>query len=515
MGIYFRYTAAFLTLCLLSLDATATVRVNAKSKAKDIISKPLESGFSLPNGAEAYYGRDKMFEIDNRLNASAGSSIGPTVRPVPSSTVGNVSFPYGPNAAYPNGSGVPNPVLKVREKVKFPKTSILKTLKKGLKLNPGSLLLQASVAAAVGGAGWIIEQGQIKKRDTEPVPATDGSWWCHSSAPTNCTVTGSDGNKRRAGPLDYAQYVADVNASIGASNPRLTGSVTPDTTQVSWCVDRNSTSCFWSGKVYRFGTCSAPNVVNNQGVCEKLLGYSPITENDLDMLDPWVNSQSADWLRGLIQDVCKGSLSPEGCYADMKEGGGFDLSGPTTLQGPSTTKTTTTQNPDGSTSTRTDTSSTNYSVTYNNNNNTFDVDTKITNTTTVDGQVTETSEQTDDTPAVDLPPEEETPEETYTFDDAEFPTVEPFYEVKYPDGLQGVWQSISAQIDQSAFIEFLKGFVPSFSGSCPAFGLSFNISSWANYGAMQFSSVCYALDFVKIIILVTAIFTFRKVVFGG
>jgi len=64
-------------------------------------------------------------------------------------------------------------------------------------------------------------------------------------------------------------------------------------------------------------------------------------------------------------------------------------------------------------------------------------------------------------------------------------------------------------------MQFLQGFVPSFSGSCPSFGLGFNIASWANYGTIQFSSICYVLDFVKIILLVTALFTFRKVTFGG
>lgn len=506
MGIYYRYAGAFLALFIIAFDATATVRVSAKSKAKDIISKPLESGFSLPNGAEAYYGRDKMFEIDNRLNASAGSSVGPTVRPVPASTVGNVSFPYGPNAAYPNGSGVPNPVLKVREKVKVPKTNIFKALKNGLKTSPAQIAVTATVAAALAGVGYVMDPANNtiqKKQSSYDGKPLNGSYTTTTQAkPSVCNSVPSE---TMSGGVTVTNSLGRLYYNVVIPAP--SGSV--DTTKfVNNCTNSSMGYKPTAGKYpVEYSTLISESDITVSNV--------PVSDSDLDLLNPWVAGQSAEWLGGLIRDICNGSPNPNGCFEDMKEGGGFEISGPTSVQGPSTTKTTTSQNPDGSTSTRTDTSSTNYSVTYNNNNNTFDVDTKITNTTTVDGQVTETSEQTDDTPAVDLPPEEETPEETYTFDDAEFPTVKPFYDVKYPDGLQGVWQSISAQIDQSAFIEFLKGFVPSFSGSCPAFGLSFNISSWANYGTIQFSSVCYVLDFVKIIILVTAIFTFRKVVFGG
>lgn len=509
MGIYYRYAASFLVLCIISLDATATVRVSAKSKAKDIISKPLESGFSLPNGAEAYYGRDKIFEIDNRINASAGSSIGPTVRPVPTSTVGNVSFPYGPNAAYPNGSGVQNPVIKVREKVKVPKGNISKALKNGLKANPGSLALTAAVSAAIAGVGWVMSEDNTKIQKKEQIAVaveTDPLKGEYSFKADN--VTGQ-----------YSTALAACDAFRLQSTNYPQGTVEFQSPAQGVCVFTRpfDGAIVKTPRFIRTGTScpSSSTYDSNLGGCFPAPNHIDITESDLDMLDPWLNQQSADWLGGLIRDVCSGSASPNACFEDMKDGGGFELSGPTSLQGPSTTKTTTSQNPDGSTSTRTDTSSTNYSFSYNNNNNTFDVDTKVTNTTTVDGKVTETSEQTDDTPAVDTPPEEETPEETYSFDDSPFPTVEPFYEVKYPDGLQGVWDSVKSQIDNSQFIEFLNAFVPSFSGSCPAFQLSFNIMAMANYGTISFQSLCYIFDFIKVIILVTAVFTFRALVFGG
>ena len=42
-----------------------------------------------------------------------------------------------------------------------------------------------------------------------------------------------------------------------------------------------------------------------------------------------------------------------------------------------------------------------------------------------------------------------------------------------------------------------------------------NIASWANYGYQQFGSICYVLDFVKAILMVSALFLCRALIFGG
>jgi hypothetical protein len=187
-----------------------------------------------------------------------------------------------------------------------------------------------------------------------------------------------------------------------------------------------------------------------------------------------------------------------------------NLQGPASQTGTPQVTTSTTKNPDGTTSTTTTTVENRYE--YNYGPDYYNYTTTTTITQNKDGVITETV--TSDGMPTDNPTQEEDSTD-YTFNDTEFPEVPSFYEQKYPDGLSGVWHQASADVDQSAFMQFLQGFVPSFSGSCPAFGLGFNIASWANYGTVQFLSICYVLDFVKIILLVTALFTFRKVTFGG
>ena len=168
-------------------------------------------------------------------------------------------------------------------------------------------------------------------------------------------------------------------------------------------------------------------------------------------------------------------------------------------------------NPDGSTTTTTTTTSTQHDLSYAPDH--FDVGTKETKTTEVDGVPTETTITEDTTAPTESPSEEA--EEAYTFDDTSLPEVEPFYEPQYPDGFQGVWDAATTDLGTSAFVEFLNSFVPSFSGSCPSFSLNVNVDSWAAFGTFEFSSLCYVFDFIKIIMLITALFTARALIFGG
>jgi hypothetical protein len=193
------------------------------------------------------------------------------------------------------------------------------------------------------------------------------------------------------------------------------------------------------------------------------------------------------------------------------------ITGPAVLSGPITTKTTQTPNADGTTTTRTETTKTDFKLTY--GKDYFDVETEKKTTVTEDGQLVSETTEKDETPAQDVadttPGEEQQPEPEYTFNDSPFPEVKPFYQQKYPDGLSGVWNQAKADIDNSSFMRFLSSFIPSFSGSCPTFGLNFAIGNMANFGSVDFQSLCYVFDFVKIILLVTAVFAARQLTFGG
>jgi len=271
----------------------------------------------------------------------------------------------------------------------------------------------------------------------------------------------------------------------------------------------------WSGAKYTRYVQQCPSMLRTAAMYCSTGAPEPFTETDYDALqDAIENVTNSDWLRDLTKAKCAGSLSPEACYQDLVQR--RPNHGPSSQTTPPVSTTTTTTNPDGTTSTTQTTTQHKYDYTYTENNYTYKVTT--TTTTTKNGQTT--TETTEDTSPPDAPPyvepsENEQDQESPEFQDSEFPAVTPFYEQKYPDGLSGVWSQVSADIDNSAFIGFLKSFVPTFSGSCPTFGLSFNIASWANFGAVSFWNMCWIFDFIKIIFLVTAVFTARALTFGG
>lgn len=261
-------------------------------------------------------------------------------------------------------------------------------------------------------------------------------------------------------------------------------------------------------------TCPPGGSFNPQsGYC---LGTSvqPFSEADYADLEAAIASvTNSDWLRDLTKAKCEGSLAPEACYQDLVTR--RPNHGPSSQLGPKASSTSTTVNPDGTTSSTTTTTQHKYDYSYTETNFTY----KTTTTTTVtkDGQTTTTTTEdtTDPTVEPDQEPTDENEDLDINFEDSEFPSVTPFYEQKYPDGLSGVWSQVSSDIDNSAFIGFLKSFVPTFSGTCPTFDLSFNIASWANYGAISFWNMCWIFDFIKVIFLVTAVFTARALTFGG
>jgi len=113
------------------------------------------------------------------------------------------------------------------------------------------------------------------------------------------------------------------------------------------------------------------------------------------------------------------------------------------------------------------------------------------------------------------PSQDNSPDLDGSFSDTPFPEVDPFYEQKYPDGLEGVWSARKAELEDSAFVEFLGSFVPSFSGSCPGWSVNVNVASWAQFGIHDFQSLCWVFDFVKVVLLVSAAFLCRALIFGG
>jgi len=231
----------------------------------------------------------------------------------------------------------------------------------------------------------------------------------------------------------------------------------------------------------------------------------PYIDADYEVLESTIVSRepSPDEVRDLWYAICGGDGDCLGSYTSNPT-----LTGPASIQGPKTTTTST--GPDGTTTTTKDTK---YDLDYSNPDGVVVRERTTTTTTNPDGS-TNTDVTVDDGPIVEAQPEDQL-DLNGEFTDSPFPEVEPFYEQKYPDGFRGVWDARKAEFEDSAFMEFLGSFVPSFSGSCPAWSINVNIASWAQLGIHHFQSLCWVFDFIKVVLLVSAAFLCRALIFGG
>lgn len=245
--------------------------------------------------------------------------------------------------------------------------------------------------------------------------------------------------------------------------------------------------------------CPSGQSYNSQGVCTPNGGgWGPASDAQIDTAADQISvDPNADV--AIVQAMANAGSLP------LPANTPATITTPGPVQTPSTTSQT--QNPNGTTST-----TNNYqTITFNkagdtitNSNFTVNVQ-NVTQTTTCDDQQNcQTTTTTDD----------DTSDESYS--DTALPSIPDLYERKYPNGLQGVWNDNKDQLMGSAFVQSLSDLIPQFGGgSCPNFGLTFNIASWANYGAQNFGVPCWVYDAIGLILLVTAAFTARAIIFGG
>lgn len=180
-----------------------------------------------------------------------------------------------------------------------------------------------------------------------------------------------------------------------------------------------------------------------------------------------------------------------------------------------TVKTETRQNPDGSTDTvetrqRTTVTPTTSGSTIGDSKTTFPSQTLTTTIVTnnvTNNVTTNTTVENHDAPEEDQP-------EDVTFNDTAMPPVPELYEQKYPDGLTGVWNANKPNISDTQFWQGVKQMFPSFSsGSCPSWSMGFNILPSVSLGTHGVSVPCWIFQAVGLIILTTAAFTARKIIF--
>ncbi|UCO99573.1 hypothetical protein LF844_07120 [Metapseudomonas lalkuanensis] len=403
------------------------------------------------------------------------------------------------------GGGAKTPVT-VKPKVKVPVSGIAGKAKNLAKLNPGRMAVGAATSVALAAVGWVMSDDNTKLQKKEdsvngvPVSTSESTIapWQACQLPASQTL-----NKivvTNSGGVTYAVGVWP-STSTGASGAPSGYSF------VNNCTD--SSKGYWYNAQGYWPQAAARTIAVTDIVSLK----RDLTEADYNTLDSFVAGQAANWLRDLLKESCEGSTNPQGCYDDLQKQSPPSISGPASVVGPTSTTSGTYTRPDGTTGTTSTTTQTNYNIRY--GDNYFDYDTSVTTTTTKDGQQVSEETTTDQGTPEETPSEEDEPEEQYSFQDAEFPRVDPFYEQKYPDGLEGVWNQRKQDFDNSAFLAFLRSFIPSFSGTCPSWAMSFDLQAMGNFSSHGFNVGCYVFDFIGVVILVTALFTARMVTFGG
>lgn len=421
----------------------------------------------------------------------------------------------------PSSASESRAVANITKGLSIPTSGIVSSLKSGLKANLPSLIVSGAIAGIVAGVDWIEKDGQLVKKDGStsgsPVvydPSGGLYGWRNertgalSSNPI--TACGTLSSEYWDSPAPATSLVAQDPVTFACVHSAPYGAKwgsPSDYTERGTSVHRTGDSCPTASSYNSTtGTCVGTGVT-----------YAPLTDSDYDVLDGFVQGKDGVWMRGLADEVCKTSSDYDSCIANM--GAKPYLSGPSTVSSPEVTTQTQTQNPDGtstevSTKTRTD-----YQLGYPSSSpGSITVDPKTTTTTTTtqkdaNGNTTSTGTKTDTTTTTQ--PGSGTQLSDGVFTDTPFPDVSPFYTQKFPGGFKDVWAKNKAAFDSSPFVSFLNSFVPSFSGSCPTWAMSFDIMPYAHFGSRQFGSLCYIFVIIKVIMLVTAMFTCRAIIFGG
>ncbi|CAG2143006.1 hypothetical protein CUPL110328_04230 [Cupriavidus plantarum] len=101
------------------------------------------------------------------------------------------------------------------------------------------------------------------------------------------------------------------------------------------------------------------------------------------------------------------------------------------------------------------------------------------------------------------------------FTDSSMPELPKLYTQKYPQGIAGVWQANKPDVQATPFFQAVKTMFPTFgSGQCPVWRLAVNPGGrLGSYGSYDISVPCWIWQALGLVVLVTATFTARKIIF--
>jgi hypothetical protein len=71
-------------------------------------------------------------------------------------------------------------------------------------------------------------------------------------------------------------------------------------------------------------------------------------------------------------------------------------------------------------------------------------------------------------------------------------------------------------LEDTDFGELIDGLTPEFgTGECPSWSMDFGIGSMIDMGVIGFEDICWLWLVIKVLMIITALFTARALIFGG
>lgn len=447
----------------------------------------------------------QLNELQRIMNNYNGRSA-----PMPSSASingGLVSLERAATLEVGAGSGLGSAVkVAVVDVVKSPVASLGRGVLAVARTSPAglagtvaaSILLDAGIRYING--QWMKDGAPMQAPNGVPYPASEyaGAGLINGAtvfgdAATVCKAVIQDAIANNVGVVTTYAGISTYSSTYGCRRTRVDNGVTYESPLQRYTQG----VCYQSGasKDNSTGMCVPPGYV-------PATGSAPATDAQIE----GAMTSGISFYPNKVNDVLKNIYDNGGWVPlDVADAAGWTIATPTVNGKPSTATTNSTApNGDSITTTKTTTPTLNVgqtggtagtnTLTYTITNNTT---TTVTNNTT--GQ-TQTSTDEEDPPI--------------TFEDKAMPDVPKLYTQKYPDGMGGVWRDNKPDVQSTPFFQGVKSMFPSFGGgSCPVWSLSFNLGAAGNFGSRQFDVPCWIFQAVGLMMLVTATFTARKIIF--
>ena len=386
------------------------------------------------------------------------------------------------------GSGTKGTPVKVLPRVDGSIPRTLNHVKNGLRggiIGVGVSVGLSLLLDQVG--GFIDEAGQPPKKYSEEPTGNPSLFWCADQVSANCT------------DADYFysryQFPEDIAPAFMAELPSRSlcevSKVFVSSSVIQTIIKHSGNGCATINtttfNMYKHGVCTGDEYYSeSKNACVAQGLPVELDDSDYDVMFDFANQQNAEWLTGLLRDVCNGSVNPGDCFDQMSDYSA--LSGPSLVQGPITTKTVTSVTPEGLTSQTVVTSNTKYEITY---GDTYYDYRKITTTTNVTDGVP--GDETVEEDAEDIT-EEEKPEE----EEEESPVLctgascdGPAYEDQYEPTTETKEDSIDdymSRVQQIPILAAVGGmFDITVAGSCPV---------WEVHHSMEILGATMNIDLV-------------------